>query len=44
LLQNLRFDVEHRSKIAIFGALRHLCRSAGAITNGRRGPNFEDLS
>jgi hypothetical protein len=44
LLQNLRFDVAHRSQMAIFGALRHLCRSEGAITNGRRGTNFEDLS
>jgi hypothetical protein len=44
LLQNLRFEVGHRPQKAIFGSLRHLCRSGGAITNGRLGPNFEDLS
>ena len=29
---------------AISGALRHLCRSRPAITNGWFGPNFADLS
>jgi hypothetical protein len=44
LLQNLRSGVAYRSTRAISGALRHLCRSLVAITNGWQGLNFADVS
>ena len=37
-------DVAHVRPMAVFSALRHLCRSLAAITNDRYGPNFADLS
>jgi hypothetical protein len=44
LLLNLRSEVSDAQTAAISSALRHLCRSRTAITNGRQGPNFADLS